>query len=245
MRNGFARTNLELSSKSAENLFNKFYPEMVADPFSRIVLQHLKGDCRIVDAGYGDGRIFKYDFKSRVEFLLGIDARNDLSRNQQVHYAAQALLENMPVLSNSIDLIFSRFVLEHVRFPQSAFLEFGRVLRPTGKLFIQVPNAYHYFVLANRVIPHKMIQWLASLDGYREEDAFPTFYRANTARTLKNLGENAGLRMHRVILYEPSPWFLRFSPITLAFGILYERIVNRFKVLSPFRAHINAIFQKD
>ena len=138
MRNGFARTNIELSSKPAEKLYYKFYPELVADPFSRIVLQHLKGDCRIVDAGCGDGRIFEYDFESRVALLLGIDARNDLSRNQQVHYAAQALLENLPVLSNSIDLIFSRFVLEHVRFPQSAFSEFGRVLRPTGKLLIQV-----------------------------------------------------------------------------------------------------------
>lgn len=177
--------------KSAEYLFSKSYSELAEDPFSRVILQHLDEGFRIVDAGCGDGSIFKYDYKSRVALLLGIDARHDLERNQQVHYAAQALLENMPILSNSIDLIFSRFVLEHVRYPQSVFLEFSRVLRPTGKFLIQVPNAYHYFFIANRVLPHKVIQRLASLIDYREEDVFPTFYRANTIKTLKNLGETA------------------------------------------------------
>ena len=77
-----------------------------------------------------------------------------------------------------------------------------------------------------------------------DTDVFPTYYRGNTPRKLGMLANRAGLTLSRMILHEPCPWFLSFSPVTLALGIFYERLVNFCDVLAPFRAHILAIYRK-
>lgn len=123
-------------------------------------------------------------------------------------------------------------------------MEFARVLQPGGYLLLLVPNALHYFPLVGRIIPHKFQQQFAAKVGYKANDTFPTYYRANTPRKLRKLGDLAGLRLIELSLSEPCPWFLSFSTITLAPAIFYERIVNRFIVFSSIRAHILALYKK-
>lgn len=226
-----------------QQMLAKYYPEH-EEIFRDLLTQLLDGCERVLDAGCGDGRIFAYDFKERVDMLVGIDPCHNLAKNDQIHYATRGLVEHMPFADDTFDLVFSRFVLEHVQQPSHAFSEFARVLQPDGTLVVLIPNAWHYFVLAGRMIPHPVQQRIASWVGYREEDTHPTYYRANTCKKLNTLAQRGGLALSQTIMHEPCPWFLSFSPITLVPAIFHERLVNRCEALSPFRAHIIAVFEK-
>ncbi|NEQ71640.1 MAG: class I SAM-dependent methyltransferase [Okeania sp. SIO2C9] len=58
---------------------------------------------------------------------------------------------NVPMPSNSIDLIFSRQVLEHVRYPEALLKDMARVLKPDGYLVGSTSHLepYHSFQLWN------------------------------------------------------------------------------------------------
>ena len=232
-----------MTSNLVQKMMRKYYPAQ-KEQF-RLRLKELIPVCEIaLDAGCGDGRIFKYEHKEQLNMLVGVDLREDLADNQQIHFGVQADVGNLPFRNNTFDLIFSRFLLEHIKEPEPVFLEFARILRPGGRLLIIVPNAFHYFSLAGRIIPHSWQQRFAGLVGYQAEDTFPTYYRANTGGKLRKLAKRSGLEPQELIYQEVCNWFLTFSAITFAPAIFYERLVNRYAILGPIRCHIIAEFSK-
>jgi ubiquinone/menaquinone biosynthesis C-methylase UbiE len=50
--------------------------------------------------------------------------------------------EILPLESNSLDLIISNSVLEHLKIPETAIAEWYRVLKPGGYLFLQTNFLY-------------------------------------------------------------------------------------------------------
>jgi SAM-dependent methyltransferase len=54
-------------------------------------------------------------------------------------------ISNLPFKSNSIDLVVSIAVLEHVKEPEKVVSEIRRILKPGGKIFIYIPfiQGYH------------------------------------------------------------------------------------------------------
>ncbi|NLF01788.1 MAG: methyltransferase domain-containing protein [Anaerolineales bacterium] len=227
----------------AQRMLHQYYPEP-ENVFRGLLTQRIAGCDRVLDAGCGDGKIFTYDFQGQVGAIVGIDLRPEVAENDQVDRAAQASVTELPFADAVYDAVFSHFVLEHVEQPEAAFAEFARVLRPGGTLVLLVPNAWHYFVMVGRLVPFRLKQRLAGRVGYKEEDAFPAHYRANTPRKLKRLGNRCGLTLEQMILHEPCPWFLSFSPLTLAPEIGYERLVSRIGALAGLRAHIMAVYRK-
>jgi SAM-dependent methyltransferase len=68
-----------------------------------------------------------------------------------------AVGEYLPVASNSIDLIASLQVLEHVADPQRVIFEAFRVLKPGGYIFITYENYLSFWE------PHYKVRWLPLL----------------------------------------------------------------------------------
>jgi hypothetical protein len=82
------------------------------------------------------------------------------------------------------------------------------------------------------------------LRGRSKSDTFPTLYRANSARKLRDLADTAGFRVMRIEQVEGRPEYMRISPLTYPLGLIWERIVNRTNALSGLRVLLIAIFQK-
>lgn len=197
----------------------------------------------VLDAGCGTG-LFSYDYKERVASMIGCDLTPRIRENGNVHHAVMADLSNLPFLDTSFDLVFCRYVVEHLTEPQRVFQEIARVLKVGGRFVILTPSAYHYVSLIGRFTPHAFHEWVARMRGNRVEDTFPTVYRANTHRQLTNFLSRAQLRVVDYHAFEFKPNYLIMSPVTYAMGILYERLVNRFDILSPLRVNFIVVAQR-
>lgn len=213
------------------------------DLFCEQIERFLTPSSVVLDAGCGRGS-FSYDYKDRVTFLVGCDLTPRVGENINIHSAATANLSALPFSDASYDLVFSRYVVEHLTEPQRVFREIARVLKIGGHLIVLTPNAYHYVSLIGRITPHAFHELVASMRGNRSEDTFPTVYRANTRRQLTSFLSLAQLEIVDCCAYEAKPNYLTMSPVTYAAGILYERLVNRFNALQSLRVSIIAVARR-
>lgn len=228
------------------DLFQRFYPNYRGENvvFRGQVLSVLSPSHVVLDAGCGNGHMTNHDFKNLSKKIIGVDVCSDLKANGSLHHAVSGTLESLPLQSGSVDLILCRYVAEHLAHPLSVFREFARVLRDGGRIVLLTPNRWHYVSLISRFSPFRFHRWFNALYGVAEEDTFPTFYRANSRGRIRQLAERSGLRVATLQMLETSPNYLEFSRILYRFGIAYERLVNRWVVLAPFRVNIVATLEK-
>lgn len=100
------------------------------------------GSKRILDLGCGEGTRLGL-LKTNAE-KVGVDI-NDYAINKAVKkYSGveflKADIEKLPFEKESFDLVYSVFVLEHVRQPEELLKEAVRVLKKGGTLIIGAPN---------------------------------------------------------------------------------------------------------
>lgn len=92
----------------------------------------------------------------------------------------------LPFENQSIDVIVTDMVLEHVENPGVFCEEITRVLKPGGYLCARTPHKYNYVSIAANIVPNKIHSKLLSLIQplRKAEDVFPTAYRLNTIADL-------------------------------------------------------------
>jgi SAM-dependent methyltransferase len=129
-----------------------YYPTYIAKLTAvRKWLDALPADCRVLDAGCGEGVLLD-EYHGRVA-IQGVDAFYASPR------VLQASLTQLPYPDSSFDRALCLDVLEHLTFVDQpvALAELFRVLRPGGELLVSVPNLAHLqsriqFLLRGRLI---------------------------------------------------------------------------------------------
>ncbi|MEG4483661.1 class I SAM-dependent methyltransferase [Microcoleus sp. D2_18a_B4] len=132
------------------------YPHQVtAEWMVRRVLAQLPAKSVIVDVGCGAGNSVDF-FKELLAESTWIDV--DIAESPEVQQRKRSdaiFMEfdgiNIPMPSDSIDLVFSRQVLEHVRYPEALLKDMARVLKRGGYLVGSTSHLepYHYFQFWN------------------------------------------------------------------------------------------------
>lgn len=226
--------------------FSHFYPDDSngSDLFAQVVCQYFRKDAIVLDAGCGSGQLYPYRWRERVRLLVGCDVGPGLRHNTSVDGAVTSDLAALPFRDESFDLVFSRYVLEHIANPECVVREVARVLRPGGSFVNLTPSKYHYVTAISRFSPHRFHERVGRLRGNQPEDVFPTRYRANSRPQLLRYGAGAGLAVDRYIAKEAPPSYLSWSLPVFLFGVAYERIVNQFAILAPLRVSIVAVFRR-
>ena len=134
-----------------------------------------------------------------------------------------------PLPDASVDLAVSDYVLEHVENPDLFLSECRRVIRPGGYLCMRTTNALSYFGVAAKVIPnryHSAIVQRAYVNPRKEEDVFPTRFRCNTVRAVRQALDRHGFQ-HCVYGYQSDPAHFGFSRALYFLGVMHQRLAPR------------------
>jgi SAM-dependent methyltransferase len=182
----------------------RFYPETEAGGFTRFdgtvdfynrVNALIRPQMTILDLGAGRGQFledacgYRRDLmmlRGKVRKVIGVDVDDVVLSNRALDESHAYDGKRLPLDDQSVDLIVSDWVLEHVEEPDRFAGEVGRVLAPGGWLCARTPNLYSLLVLASSLFPNKThATVLQRVQPDRQEcDVFPTFYRLNSLAAL-------------------------------------------------------------
>lgn len=198
----------------------------------------------IMEAGCGFSNLYKDEYK-KAKHVIGVDISEEyLALNDVIQEKIVSDLSNCPqVKNNSVDLIVSAWVLEHLESPEEVFAEFSRILKPGGKLVFLTPNNLNYIVFLNKLIPHWFrLRVARKLGGELTVEPMPTFYRANSVVRLSELARSNGLTLKEVHL-NGDPTYVAINKLFFYAGILVE-LVLQLPLLRRMRVHIIGVVEK-
>jgi ubiquinone/menaquinone biosynthesis C-methylase UbiE len=186
------------------------------------IARNIAHPLRWLDAGCGcrllgeDLEVLEDKLVSMAQTVVGVDLDLPHLRNHvNITRRLCASLDSLPFPDASFDLITCNMVLEHLPTPRVTFGEMSRVLAPGGTMMVHTPNTRNYLVCANilakKLLPRSII--LKLIYNRAADDVYPTYYRANSLRALRQLGKSVNLEPEFVrILTHPHPYTSFFAP---------------------------------
>lgn len=180
----------------AQRLEDKYFPQ--DHPyrlFERGVDNHLRPTHTLLDAGYGRTAPILAQYKRRAQRLIGVDLIDFAPEVAGIELLRQDLRQ-LPLESNSVDLVMARSVIEHVTDPRRVYRELYRVLKPGGHYIFLTANLWDYASLIAKLIPNRFHPWIVSrTEGREAEDVFPVAYRSNTRSSVSKWATDAGYEL--------------------------------------------------
>ena len=149
----------ELGEREIKTLFN--ITEIYGDKI------YLKRNLQFLDLGCGDQHL-KHPVTSRNLNYIGLDITD-------VNFE----FEKLPIENNSIDIVASLAVIEHISNPDNFLTEILRVLKPGGIIYITTPNwSFDYKAFYNdptHVKPYTPItlERILLMYGYNNPKTYP------------------------------------------------------------------------
>jgi SAM-dependent methyltransferase len=235
-----------LDGTPVNDLIAKYYVDAV-HPYRTLeeaIERRIRPTSVILDIGCGRNAPMLRKLTDRVAAGYGIDpvAQPKETRPGVLRGAAEAI----PLPNASVDVAYSRSVLEHLENPLKALREIRRVLRPSGSFVALTPNLWDYGTVAARIVPNRYHPAIVKrIEGRTEEDTFPAFYRANSAGSLRMLAAQSHLRVESIEYLNQYPTYLRFSRLAFLAGVAYERVTSHFDRLRGLRGWILVVLVAD
>lgn len=177
--------------------------------------------------------------------VTGIDMDHSAIRRHR-HIARRVVgdLHRLPFKDGSFHLVTANVVVEHIGDPALLLAEAHRVLRPGGIFLFHTPNFLSYGTIIAAILPQSWKNKLALLlQGRREEDVYPTFYRINTRRKIENFARQSGFTVANLRMVESSAQTYMLGPFVALELLLI--MVLRWRVFENYRTNVIAILRKD
>jgi SAM-dependent methyltransferase len=177
----------------------------------------------------------------------GIDPDPAVRGNTALTTASLLEDERFPFEEAAYDACVSDWVIEHVRDPHIHLHEIRRVLKPGAPYVFRTPNRRNYVYLASSLVPYPVHQAVASRVRRlppSAPDPYPTFYRMNTPRKIRQLAASTGLRVDELRLIEKEPYYGLASRALFIPFMAYERAVNASDRLASLRGQILAVLTR-
>ncbi len=229
----------------SKELLDKYYPRDQFDGtviFYDWVRSFAKKNFVVLNLGAGSTSERKIkSLKNEVKTVFGADIDEAVINNTDLEH--KFVIENNKLLFNDnfFDLIWSDFVLEHVKDPDLFLEEVYRTLKPNCSFFFRTPNKFHYVSIISKMTPHWFHKLVVKLVQEKDENAHEphlTYYKLNTENEIIKLSKKVGFKKTELRFIETEPSYLLFNVCPFILGLAYERIVNKFKQLYWLRANI-------
>lgn len=183
-----------------------------------------------------------HDLRGSGRRVIGIDIDESAAGNPFVdEFRLIERPKSWPVETASIDLAMADYVLEHVERPEDFFEELHRVLKPGGVACLRTPNRWGYVSMLARLIPNRFHRKVVTTvqKERKDEDIFPTYYRANSKRAIRKWTRGLGLDSY-AYTFEVTPVYLAFSPVLYRIGAVLHAILP-----PPFRSTLLVFLRKN
>lgn len=189
----------------------------------------------VLDAGCGRGIMTA---KTSAKKIWGIDLHPPAIKYAASHFNDQnrlyfiANLEQMPFKLKSFDVILAFNVIEHLKYPDLTFKEFGRMINDKkGKLIIFTPNILNPFYFLNKLCLSLFGRRLTNL-FFKRKNRTPTFYRTNHILLLDlKLNEKKFKRIELIRGIDP-------PALDNKFYLFFWKNLNKIFLLKPFRVFL-------
>ena len=234
-----------LGKRMTQRLLKLMLPDLVwnQEIYGAWLRRYVSKNVKWLDAGSG-WRILGEDLDKIEDELVatagkvvGTDLTLDsLAKHRNIQQRVCASLEALPFAGGSFDLVTCNMVVEHLPDPLTSLQELTRILSPNGLLVIHTPNTWSYLVFLNRTVakllPRSLVlRVIRASENRGESDVFPTFYRANSMKELRQLGREVGLaEVSSRVLTAPQPVCRFFAPVAFV-----ELLLMRATMARPFR----------
>ncbi len=132
----------------------ELYRRFVSMDHLHFVTHGVERSAPMLDVGCGSGWLVRA-LRRKGFRAYGLDESAIMAHPATERYGlpvAQGLLANAPFAAGTFSAITLFHVLEHVRDPMTILEELRRLLQPSGKLFVQIPNAacWQFLLLGKR-----------------------------------------------------------------------------------------------
>jgi SAM-dependent methyltransferase len=137
-------------------------------------------------------------------------------------------------------------VVEHLDDPLLQFAEIKRVLKRGGIFTFHTPNYYSPLVFMASLTPERLKRNLIKIiEGRAQEDIFPTYYRVNTERSIRQIAQELGFAVQEIKLVTSGGHavFALCPPISVM-ELLYIKTIKRYHLLRHLRGNIIAVLRK-
>ena len=216
------------------------------DTLEREVRRRLSPKHTLFEIGCGRTAPLLRHFLGDAERLWGIDLvdfrAEDLPKEIEIHQAdaAKTGLED-----STVDLAYSRAVMEHVEDADAVFQEMHRILRPGGSYVFLTPSLWDYASLISMAVPNHLHPHIVRLtEGRAEEDVFPAHYQCNTRGRAQSLCDDHGLELESLRFLSQYPCYFQFNPVLFLAATAYEKLICTSELFGPLRGWMLAVVTK-
>jgi SAM-dependent methyltransferase len=164
--------------------------------------------------------------KGKAKKVIGIDVDPAVEENPSLdEFKVITPGARIELPDQSVDMILSDWVLEHIDDPVWFSGEVRRLLKPGGWLCARTPNKWGLTGLGARMMPNHLHSSVLSklTTGRQERDVFPTRYRLNSLRVLRKWFPAPGW-LHASYVENAEPPYVMRSLAAARLVQLYWRI---------------------
>ena len=207
--------------------FKRDFFELYYELLGRLVVANTPQ--HVLDVGCGQATHYAGMLPYSPQLLIGVDVSIDeIAHNRDLtHRVVSDAARTLPFADESIDLVSSRSVVEHLRDTDQFFSEVHRVLRPGGHTLHILPGRNAPFSLLNRLLPNSVTQRLLKF-FYPEISGgwgFPAFYHNCSYPLLQKALKRSGFEVVELhCRYYQATYYRAFFPAYVLF-VMYDLLV--------------------
>jgi ubiquinone/menaquinone biosynthesis C-methylase UbiE len=218
--------------------------------YQAVLEQSVAHDIDWLDLGCGHQLLPEWRFQQELALvaqcrrIVGVDEHlPSLQRHRSIRELVNASITHLPFRDGSFDLVTANMVVEHLQDPQIQFHEICRVLRPGGVFIMHTPNSAGYLTILARLVPEFLKAKLVYLlQGRKEEDVFPAFYRANSRSAIARLAQASGFEVAEMQMLVSSANLAMVAPLVV-FELIWIRLLMS-AALEGYRPYLIARLRK-
>ena len=211
----------------------------------RAVEARLAPDAAVLDIGCGRTAPNLVDLKGRAATLYGIDVIDFTVEDPDLRLFTNDVTDMRDIHDSSIDVAYSRAVMEHLPDPEGAYRELARVLKPGGCYIFITPSIYDYGSIIAAMVPNRLHPKIVNMvEGREEEDVFPTEYKSNSLGRVRRQVADAGLELTEGRYIGQYPSYLMFNRALFWAGSMYQKLIEKAAFTQPLQGWIFAVVSR-